>query len=366
VSSFIDSDVIMPLLVELISETGLNVESVLSLRRDCFNEAHPLTGLPFLEYEKPRSGGEKELHVALFDENHRLSLGLKQRQSRIIANSIAAIQKLTEPLAKQASTEVAKYLFIFQPRGRTSTGGVGEVKRLTLSIAESWTERIRKRHDLRADNGDALRFNLSRFRPTKITEMVAQGFDFFDIMAVAGHASVITTLSYIDRLKWANDFHHKIERALTSIRRNKQEYERKPLPVAITRNATPGNFIFKAPVCHCKNPYDPPEAVRRSGSYHEGEACTYFNMCLSCDNVLVTEMNLPRVVSYRSDIELALTNVSDIPRQGELYKKTKMILDEILAPGILFSKEAIDWATQLAQVASFEVLDSFISRAEET
>lgn len=356
----------MPLLVELISETGLNVESVLSLRRDCFNEAHPLTGLPFLEYEKPRSGGEKELHVALFDENHRLSLGLKQRQSRIIANSIAAIQKLTEPLAKQASTEVAKYLFIFQPRGRTSTGGVGEVKRLTLSIAESWTERIRKRHDLRADNGDALRFNLSRFRPTKITEMVAQGFDFFDIMAVAGHASVITTLSYIDRLKWANDFHHKIERALTSIRRNKQEYERKPLPVAITRNATPGNFIFKAPVCHCKNPYDPPEAVRRSGSYHEGEACTYFNMCLSCDNVLVTEMNLPRVVSYRSDIELALTNVSDIPRQGELYKKTKMILDEILAPGILFSKEAIDWATQLAQVASFEVLDSFISRAEET
>ncbi len=58
----------MPLLVELMSETGLNMESALSLKRDCFNEAHPLTGLPFLEYEKPRSGGEKELHVALYDD----------------------------------------------------------------------------------------------------------------------------------------------------------------------------------------------------------------------------------------------------------------------------------------------------------
>ncbi len=51
----------MPLVVKLISETGLNVESVFSLKRDCLKEAHPLNGLPYIEYEKVRSGGEKIL-----------------------------------------------------------------------------------------------------------------------------------------------------------------------------------------------------------------------------------------------------------------------------------------------------------------
>lgn len=365
VTPLIGTDVMMPLLVELISETGLNVNSVLSLKRNCFHEAHPLNGLPFLQYDKPRSGGEKELLVTLLDNNEDGVLSLKQRQSRIIANSIGTILKLTEPLVERASKEDRQYLFLFQPRRRTSTGLLGKVERMNLPITQNWTAKMVKQHDLRADNGDPLSFNLCRFRPTKITEMVTEGYDFFDIMAVAGHASITTTLSYIDRLKWASDFEHKIEKALTTIRRNKQEYEQKPLPIAITRNASPEHFVFKASVCHCKNPYDPPEVIRKGSSYHQGDACSYFNMCLSCDNVLITEMNLPRLFAYRTTIERALVNVSEIPRQGELYKKTKMILDQILMPGVLFSRDALDWAAQLAEIEDFEVLDSFISRSVE-
>ena len=366
VSYSIDSDVIMPLLAELTAETGLNVESVLSLKRDCFKEAHPLTGLPFLDYMKPRSGGEKELHTSLYDDRQQESLGLKQRQSRIISNSIGAILKLTEPLAKRARKDDREYLFLFEPQRRTRKGGSTHVvQRVTLTTITHWTQKMIKQHDLRADNGKRLSFNLSRFRPTKITEMVAQGYDFFDIMAIAGHSSITTTLSYIDRLKWAGDFHRKIEKALIMIKKNKEDYERQPLPIAITRGASPGKFIFKAPVCHCKNPYDPPEVVRRSGNYHEGDACSYFNMCLSCDNVLITEMNLPRLVAYCNEIDRALTNVSEIPRQGELYQKTRMLLDQILAPGVLFAKETLEWATNLAQFQEFDVLDSFISRSVE-
>jgi len=195
--------------------------------------------------------------------------------------------------------------------------------------------------------------------------MVAQGYDFFDIMAIVGHSSITTTLSYIDRLKWASDFHQRMEQTLSTIRKNKQEYDRKPLPVAITRPAPPGEFIFKAPVCHCKNPYDPPETVRKTRNYHEGDACSYFNMCLSCDNVLVTEMNLPKLIAYRNEIDRALTNLNEIPRQGEIYKRTKMVLDQILIPDVLFTKGSLDWAAQLAQVEDFEVLDSFISRNVE-
>jgi integrase len=298
VSYSIDGDVILPLVVELASETGLNVESVLSLKRDCFKEAHPLTGLPFMEYTKPRSGGQKELHTSLYNDRSQDVIGLKQRQSRIISNSIRTILELTEPLVSRAHKEDGEYLFLFEPRPGKSTRSV---QRLNLSAVTHWTNKMIKQHDLRADSGKQLSFNLSRFRPTKITELVTQGYDFFDIMAIAGHSSIITTLSYIDRLKSAGDFHCKIEKALTMIKKNKEEYDRHPLLVAITRRASPSKFIFKAPICHCKNPYDPPEVVRKSDNYHEGDACSNFNMCLTCDNVLVTEMNLPKLVAYRSE-----------------------------------------------------------------
>lgn len=363
VSSLIDQDVIMPLVVKLISETGLNVESLLVLKRDCFKEAHPLTGLPYLKYEKPRSGGEKELHVILYDKAEGGEfMALGQRQSQIIGKTIKIISELTEPLVKLASEEDRNHLFLYQSNKRRI---FGTVQVINSAIAIKWTRKIVKTYNLRGSDGKPLVFALSRFRPTKFTEMVTQGYDIFDIMAVAGHKSITTTLAYIDRLKSTTDFHRKIQRELTIIKENKRAYERKPLPIAITRDASPGEFIFKAPVCHCKNPYDPPEVVKNSQSYYEGDACTFWNMCLQCENVLITEMNLPKLFAYRNEIRRALSNVNEIPRQGELYKKILMILDEILLPDVLFTQERLEWAAELAKDTEFEVLDSFIHQGGE-
>jgi len=363
VSPLIDQDVLMPLAVKLVSETGLNVESLLSLKRDCFKEAHELTGLPYLEYEKPRSGGDKELHLLLYDkaENGEF-MALKQRQSQIISKTIKTILKLTEPLINLANEEDRNYLFLYQSNAPHS---YGKVKVINTKVLTSWTQRIVREYDLRGSDDKPLVFTLSRFRPTKFTEMVTQGYDIFDIMAVAGHKSITTTLAYIDRLKSTTDFHRRIQRELTIIKENKRAYERKPLPIATTANAKPGQFIFKAPVCHCKNPYSPPDVVKNSSSYHEGDACTFWNMCLQCENVLITEMNLPKLFAYRNEIRRALSNVNEIPRQGELYKRILMILDEILLPDTLFPQEKLEWAAELAIDTEFEVLDTFIHQAGE-
>lgn len=363
VSPFIDQDVIMPLVVELISETGLNVESLLSLKRDCFKEAHPLTGLPYLEYAKPRSGGEKELHIILYDKaEDGVFMALRQKQSQIISKTVKAILQLTEPLVKLASEEHRNYLFLYQS---TSGSIYSKVQVVNTNVITTWAQRIVKEYDLRGGDGKKLIFALSRFRPTKFTEMVTQGYDIFDIMSVAGHKSITTTLAYIDRLKSTTDFHRKIQRELTIIKENKRAHERKPLPIAITKDAKPGEFVFKAPICHCKNPYEPPSVVKNSKNYHEGDACTFWNMCLQCENVLITEMNLPKLYAYRNDIRRALGNVNEIPRQGELYKKMLMILDEILLPDVLFPQEKLDWAAELAKDVEFEVLDTFIHQAGE-
>ena len=361
VASHIGPDEIMPLVVKLISETGLNIESLLSLKRDCFKEAHPLTGLPYIEYTKPRSGGEKELPVILFDKaGDGDFMALQQRQSQIIGKTIKTILDLTERLVNGASVKDRPYLFLYQCGSRRNFGKIRVVNNKVINI---WTQRIVKEYDLRGRDGAPLSFALSRFRPTKFTEMVTQGFDIFEIQAIAGHKSITTTFGYVDRLKSTTDFHRKIRRELTIIKENKREYERAPLPVAITRGAKPGEFIYKGPVCHCKNPYDPPEVVKKSMSYHDGDACTFWNMCLQCENVLITEMNLPKLFAYQNEIKRALGRVNEIPRQGELYKKMSMILDEILSPGVLFSKEKLEWAAELAVVSEFDVLDTFIHQA---
>lgn len=356
VSALVGQDVIIPLAVQLIAETGLNVESLLSLRRDCFKEAHPLTGLPYLEYYKPRSGGDKELHLALYDQENRDSLGLKQKQSRVIGNTIKCILKLTEPLVSRVAPKDRDYLFLYKT---TATHSFGKLLRVTVQTLQAWTEKIVRENDLRGRDGKPLVFTLSRFRPTKITDMVNQGYDFFNIMAVAGHSSIDITLSYIDKLNSTTDYHRTIDRALTAIKNNKRDYESKSLPIATDPNARPGAFIFSGPVCHCKNPYDPPAVVKNSKGYHEGDACTYWNMCLQCENVLITEMSLPKLIAYRSEIERALKHVSEIPRQGELYMRLKMMLDEILVPGCMFSQETLDAASQLATEASEDVFDAF-------
>lgn len=357
VSAFIDHDVIMPLVVELIAETGLNVESVLSLRRDCFVAAHPLTGLPFLQYHKPRSCGDKELPLSLYDQkNHALGLG--QKQSQIIARTINTILKLTEKAAAKAKDDIKDFLLIYEG---TSNTGLGEIQRISTKTIYLWTKKIVEENDLHGRDGKPLTFNLSRFRPTKFTQMVKDGTDIFHIMAIAGHASITTTFLYIDALQTTGDFHRTVSNALNNIKNNKRQQERRQLPIATQNGAQPGKFIFKGSFCNCKNPYDPPEQVKNSRSYQKGEACTNWNMCLMCENVLISELNLPKLFAYRSEISRALANgVRDMPRQGELYKKMASVLDQILKPDVMFSSEALEQAANRAEMEDYESIDGFV------
>lgn len=361
---YMDADIVLHLLTELIAITGLNVESVLSLRRDCV-QTHPLTGLPVLVYYKKRSGGDQELPIHVFDNNLKpneveMLQPLGQLQSQIITNTINRIRALTEDLVEKASEEDKKYLFIYQSTGQRTFGKVMCVDATTIA---DWTEKIVIQHDLRSDEGNPLTFTLSRFRPTRITEMVKEGYDLLDIFTATGHKSITTLMAYIDKLKTEAAFHRRIDQALTTIKDNHRMFKLHPVPVASESGAEPGNHVFKGPVCHCKHPYDPPDAVRKSGSWREGEACTYFNMCLQCDQVLITEVNLPRLFAYRREIMDSLRNgVDDIPRQGELYKRNLAILNQILradGEGAMFTEEQLNWAMELAEENPYPVLDTF-------
>ena len=281
-----------------------------------------------------------------------------QKQSQIIAKTIDTILKLTESLVSKAKEVDKDFLFIYQSTGNNN---FAEIQRVNHKTIHNWTKKIVQKNKLCGRDGKPLIFNLSRFRPTKFTNMVQQGHDIFHIMAVAGHASVTTTLSYIDKLKTTGDFHQVVSKALINIKNNQRQQERRQLPIAAQAGAMPGKFIFKGSFCNCKNPYDPPDQIKKSRNYRKGDACANWNMCLPCENVLISENNLPKLFAYRSEINRALANgVDDMPRQGELYKKTVAILDEILAPDVLFSKEKLEWAAQLTTGKEYETLDAFV------
>jgi hypothetical protein len=71
-------------------------------------------------------------------------------------------------------------------------------------------------------------------------------------------------------------------------------------------------------------------------------------------------MNLPNLFLYRAEINRALNNgVKDMPRQGELYKKTLAILNEVLTPDFLFPEEVLIEASKTI-VDETASLDSFV------
>ena len=75
--------------------------------------------------------------------------------------------------------------------------------------------------------------NLSRFRPTKITQMLREGYDITDIQMVAGHANLSTTYLYLDQTQLQEPAYTEISRTLKTIYRNQIHYEVKVKPAPI-------------------------------------------------------------------------------------------------------------------------------------
>lgn len=355
----IDQDIIIPLVAYLAYLTGLNVESILSLRRDCLKKDIFLDTLA-LHFYKERSKGEMPpLILSLYDKQDN-KLGSKE--SKKIIHIIRLLQRLTESLVYKAKDEYKDFLLIYET---SAPHNIGNVNKLNTRVLKFWCDKLVNSNNLVDRNGQRLSFNLSRFRPTKLTNLIKNGYDIPEIQAVAGHNSPLNTIDYIDKIGTDPIFNKTTHEVISQMRINHQDFKENPLSLAKNLEDKPEQFIFKTPLCSCKNPYDPPEQVKRSNNYNEGDACTYWNMCLFCPKVLITKDNLPDLVAYRSQLEISLsTQINEMPYQGELYQKTKFVLDDLLKPDNYFSDQEIDWANKIAKDNNLadQIYDSFINQ----
>jgi integrase len=328
VASLITAEMIMPLAVKLISETGLNPESLWDLEVDCFQQSHPLSGVPFIKYFKRRSGGEKVMHVSISGENLETK-EFREHQAKVVEKTINQILKLTSSIRENAPEQMKKKLFLYQTN---SNKKFGTYRVINSRISSDWCSKMVEKYDLKSDSGEKLIFNFARFRPTRITKLVELGVDFFEIQHEAGHQNILTTLRYLSRNRLNKKAKEETNKALIQISEN-MVWAEKEKPVYATQDQQKqSNILYKGIMSDCKNPYDPPKDVKNLKDYQDGQACTRFNMCLLCQNVVLLKHHLPIIVSYKKQIEIAMNNPNgEIPNMF-LYQQSLDVINSILDP----------------------------------
>lgn len=354
VTAFIDENIVMPIVVNLVYLTGLNPSSLLKLKIDCLKDEHPLTGMPYILFEKERSGGENELHLPLLD--NRIEQSLKRKQSIRVKKAIETQLALTKSVRDliPSSCDEKNRLFIYQSTGPRTHG---QVKVLSDKTSSHWCQTMIVKHGLHSDSGEPLIFNLVRFRSTKLTEMALEGRDFFEIQQVARHKSIATTLKYINTNRLDIEARKTITEALERIHSNRMEDQEK---ATIQSKQVQPIHLFKGILSDCKNTFDPPDRIKKSVGYVPGQACTNFNMCLFCKNVIVMREHLPVLTTYRGQLISSLSNnIQNLPH-ANLYNMTLEVLNDLLDPDHgEFSCEDLEWAIEMSETIDI-VIDPLV------
>lgn len=342
-------DLVMPLVIKLISLTGLNLESVKSLTLDSYQESHPLTGQPVISYLKARSASEsrsidRELHIPTLEVEECF---IESKIQEDIHSLIHLAVELTKPIRHLADDKIKDKLFIFE-HSVTEKGGSGKICSLdNQNLVTGWLNSFPKKNKLFDSEGKQIIFNTLKFRPTLASKMVNQGADIFQVCVALGHESITTTARYLSEHRLQPKFNEKMSKAIEGI--SKRSIEQKNIVAPTDANQSNLEPIKTLSGCSCKDPYRPSSKVKEATNYKEGSLCKYWNMCLLCDSSFVTESGLPKLINYQLELQESLDKKipSVLPRK-ELVESTIALIDGILQPDEIFPESAIANAHVLA------------------
>lgn len=356
----IDAQVITPYAIKLAQITGLNADSIKLLDVDDYEPKHPLTGRPCLRYWKERSDGEKLMHLDIFKAD---ITWLTTSQSHAVAQIFEDLKKLTASIRESAPPAMRDKLFIWQS---SASGSFMNIKSFAtgkdgaMSVAFA---AYAKRKNLLDSSGQLLSLTPSRLRPSFISELVERDVPVREIQLILGHKHLDTTLAYLDRMDFNHIARSKLDVALRELHesaaeladnRANGEAEAKLIEVV---NLDGPQVVFKTPLASCRNIFNPPDFIKKLSSYVPGSSCALYNMCLGCENVLLTASNLPELFAMERDY-LSLKDVSrimDTP-YGRVVRENLALLDGILHSKSDFTPEELAEGRRLSEFVDTTVL----------
>ena len=351
VIDLVDAKVMGCLLLKLAMETGYNPCSLYSLKVDCLNEKTLPFGNPSIEFKKNRSDGHNTMPILLYDDDP-LIMDLKQKQYQIVKKTINSILLITKRIREQAPKNLKHFLFIYQMRGPRK---FSEISLYEDRVSHTFCKHLISVYKLIDNNGAPLKLRIVRFRSTRITQMVREGYDIFEVQAAAVHDSIASTLNYIRTRKIEPQLDAEnlavVERIYNSFMETKDSSNENGF-------STNGQTVFKGVLSNCRNPYDPPDEIKRIQNYRQGKACTSFNMCLTCPNVIVTKHHLPILINYRKQILNSNVVQNNEGPHPHIYKRSLAILNSLLdEEKSLFPKAELDAAKAKAERLVDDVID---------
>ena len=318
-------------LIVLVSlDTGLEIEAIKDLRADCLK--NPAGGYVEIEYCKRRARGAEWKRLRVRDGGSSTPGGL-----------IRKVLQWTQPARDKLGSDT---LWVHYTWGR--------IIPRTLSMKEpvaSWT----RRHDIRDEQGQPLRLNLTRLRKTHKAAWYRRTGGQLDRFAVghtaaiaANHYADIPALRHVHEAAIADAMSDALDAALRPCVLSPDEEaavrvdpdHATDLPVsgaaAVTALFSGEQDVWLA---SCGGVYASPFGT-------EGEACpSPFWGCLECSNAVITARKLPALLSFLSFIRTqrqALTEADWTTKFGRVHDR---IADQILPR---FSDAEIEEARQAA------------------
>tara|TARA_R110002126_G_scaffold88837_1_gene212684 strand:- start:29083 stop:31437 length:2355 start_codon:yes stop_codon:yes gene_type:complete len=348
VLSLVTKEVIMPFVLRLAQITGMNAEPIIDLNIDDLDMEHYATGKPCLRYWKERSTGAKEYHLDLFQAEIQW---LTKSQSLEIAEVFETVKCLTKSLRKNVPIEIKNKLFITQ--SIQYRNNIAVMKDMNAEY-----NKFVERHELVDENGRKTQLTISRFRPSFVSELVDKGVSIREIQLMLGHSSILTTMGYLDRLDFNKVARGKVKKALQDIHAKVISSE-KVVSGSKDYIKNKQNIIFTTPLAGCSNIFQPPDFIKKSSLYVEGQACSQYNKCLSCENVMLTASHLPELFAMRRDYLLMMQTgrIMDTP-YGVVIQENLLLLEEILSPKKSdFSHDELEQGERLSKFVETSVID---------
>lgn len=381
--------------------TGLNVEGMRSLEIDCI-KTEPISGKPCLQYVKLRSTGVKALSLVddedldLYSDSPDVRSGKQSLlyfnllpDSEKVREIVDTALKLTAEIREEAPDDLKNRLFIYSgldgvaKQSADENGGTQSWQRaFKRSLTNLLQEKERRknldpaefkvRQDEIESRVERMNINLSRFRSTLATELALSGAPLEMIQAVLGHRNRRTTRQYLERRQMEIAYHDEVTKALNNIKNNKHLHlvrcdNEDDLSKMLVKDATPESatgYIFETGTpLYCRNPYDPSDEIKENikGWVDGKSTCHRWNKCLFCDQVVIVDYALPKLIAYHDKLKRDLEDEeTNVPGQGELLAKTVSLIAKIIDPaGGFFDARTIKDARTRAEVFSAMEADQY-------
>jgi len=188
---------LLPFVILLAIKTGLNLESIITLRRDCKELCRTVNSRCNVTYKKSRSNSKYK--TKSFSDEGRFSPG----------QLISEILRLTESSVSMASKNDKSVLFlVLTVQSKGTPVKPYEMSYLSYMLNGHKKAWVRK-HGLADDNGELLRISFRSTRKTKINNRYKEAGNLANASADAKHTSSRTTVDHYIDLDATKDFHEQ-------------------------------------------------------------------------------------------------------------------------------------------------------------